>query len=572
MERQQEYELRNKIADAIQNDVDRVFSENLQLLNHDFYREILFPLTVLEMNYKMKSDESVADGLGDSNEYLILVNPLREAIYWYIHKELVSEKKITFSKKRYIPSLDEGYSFVEYVLRLHDEFKRGEQIREIRDCASKVMIKSEGNNEYGFYFPVISEKYHKELLYYYGLDDTLNSEVERATFVECEKYLHNKINVKELVIHPQKIHIFYNILKGMANIIDTKYFELCKKRVMSDLNKISSSSLRSIDDNKNKVIIGSKDELAIFLTLLYYLSRLCMQKSMLASSTGMGELEYICQYDLPQILSLGKQIGLSRDSVLGYIDYFAMDANIASGNFTEFPLLKFKDKIIWIPSSIVLNDFQFSIVNGHYYKGIRFENKDETVSQSIIDYIVNHSSKYSNVIYNTNYVYSVPNETFKGKPFNSDIDVAIYDKVGKKLLIIECKWKENVYQNRENYIRIEDALKKIYDNQLEKHQAYLEKDINRINELFDNKIDFIKEGDIDILYLFVDKRIQYHDNKANRHAIPIFMLAYLFENNSSNNQLALTDVFSEIREMQSKVSYERIKLKEPVLLGEITIV
>lgn len=46
------------------------------------------------------------------------------------------------------------------------------------------------------------------------------------------------------------------------------------------------------------------------------------------------------------------------------------------------------------------------------------------------------------------------------KALNSDIDVAIYDKIGKKLLIIECKWKENVYQNRENYIRIEDALKK----------------------------------------------------------------------------------------------------------------
>ena len=85
MERQQEYELRKKIADAIQNDVDRVFSEKLQLFNHDFYYEILFPLIVLEMNYKMKSEESLAAGLGDSNEYLILVNPLREAIYWYIH-------------------------------------------------------------------------------------------------------------------------------------------------------------------------------------------------------------------------------------------------------------------------------------------------------------------------------------------------------------------------------------------------------------------------------------------------------------------------------------------------------
>lgn len=413
---------------------------------------------------------------------------------------------------------------------MHDEFKRGEQIREIRDCASKVIIKSEGDNKYGFYFPVISEKYHKELLYYYGLDDTLNFEAERITFVECEKYLHNKIDVKELITYPRKINIYYNILKRMANVIDTKYFELCKKRVMSDLNKISSSSLRSIDDNTNKVIIRSKDELATFLALLYYLSRLCMQKYMLVSSTEVGELEYICQYDLPKILSLGKQIGLSRDSIIGYIDYFAMDVNVAGGNFTEFPLLKFKEKIIWIPSSIVLNDFQFSIVNGHYFKGIRFENKDETVSQSIIDYIVNHSNKYSNILYNTNYVYSVPNETFKGKPFNSDIDVAIYDK------------------------------------QLEKHQAYLEKDINNLNELFNNQIDFTKERDIDTLYLFVDKRIQYHDNLANRHAISIFMLAYLFENHSSNNQLMLTDVFSEIREMQSKVNYERIRLKKQYVL------
>lgn len=572
MERQKEYELRKKIAEAIQNDVDRVFSEKLQLLNHDFCDEILFPLTVLEMNYKMKSEESVAAGLEDANEYLILVNPLREAIYWYIHKELVSDRKIRFSKKVYSPSLAEEYSFVEYVLQLYDEFKRGEQIKEIRDCASKVMIKSEGDNKYSFHFPVISEKYNKELLYFYGLDDTLNFEAERAIFVECEKYLHNKINVKELTIYPQKIHIYYNILSGMANRIDIKYFELCKKRVMLDLNKISSSSLQSIDDNTNKVIIGSKDELAIFLGLLYYLSRLCMQKYMLASSTMVGEIEYICQYDLPKILALGKQVGLSRDSVLGYIDYFSMDANVISGNFTEFPLLKFKEKIIWIPSSIVLNDFQFSIVNGHYYKGIRFENKDETVSQSIIEYIVNHCNKYSNILYNTNYVYSVPNETFKGKPFNSDIDVAIYDNIGKKLLIIECKWKENVYQNRENYIRIEDALKKIYDNQLEKHQAYLERNINTLNELFDNQIVFTEEENIDTLYLFVDKRIQYHDNKANRHAVPVFMLAYLFENNSSNGQLVLADVFSEIRGMQSKIGYERIKLKEPVFLEEITVV
>jgi len=267
MERQQEYELRKKIADAIQNDVDRVFSEKLQLFNHDFYYEILFPLIVLEMNYKMKSEESLAAGLGDSNEYLILVNPLREAIYWYIHRVLISDRKISFSKKRYVPSLGEEYSFVEYVLQLHDEFKRGEQIREIRDCASKVMIKPEDDNTYGFYFPVISEKYHKELLYYYGLDDTLNFEVEKEIFVECEKYLHDKINVKELIKHPQKIYIFYNILNRMANVIDTKYFELCKKRVMSDLEKRKCT----VNEQDTTALIFSQKHLeALYLQCLMH--------------------------------------------------------------------------------------------------------------------------------------------------------------------------------------------------------------------------------------------------------------------------------------------------------------
>ena len=79
----------------------------------------------------------------------------------------------------------------------------------------------------------------------------------------------------------------------------------------------------------------------------------------------------------------------------------------------------------------------------------------------------------------------------------------------------------------------------------------------------------MRKGEV---YLFVDKRIQYHDNGTNRHVIPIFMLAYLFENNSSKRQLILSDVFSEIREMKSRVRYERIKLKEPVHLGEITVI
>jgi hypothetical protein len=399
----------------------------------------------------------------------------------------------------------------------------------------------------------------------------LNSQKEREVFIDCENYLMNKINVRELAYYPQKVSIYRNILTNMASHIDKKYWELCKRRVLSDLNKVSTGALESIDA-VGRHIINSKDELASFLGLLVYLSRLCMQKYMISIGTGMFPTEYICIYDLPKLLALGKQVGISREACMNYIDYFSIDPNIGEGNFTEFPLIKWKEKIIWIPSSVILNDFQFSIVNGHYLKQLDFINKDSTVSQSIVDYITNHCKVYKNIIYNTNYCYSVKGKTFNGKPFNSDIDVAIYDKANNCMIIIECKWKENVYLYRENYVRIQDAFKKIFDNQLGKHQAYLGLASSNISMLFDNVIDFSSISGLDTLYLFVDKRIQYHDCENNRHAIPIFILAHLFEKYSENGEMNLAKVIEEIRNMNNHVEYERVSLSKTVQIDDITLI
>lgn len=571
MERQHEYEIRNCIADAIKEDVERVFKEVYGKLGTSFINKFLFPLTALELNYKRKSEESIMVGLGASDELLLLVNPLREAVFWFIKRILSEERRIKPQLGNVIINETEETAFVEFVLQIHDEYKRGEQIREIRDCSSKVKLGLESENVFSFYFPRVSELYQKEMLYYYGMDDSLNTEKERQLFEQCEMYLINKCKMTDMVENPGQLFLTYNLLNHMENKIDTQYMDLCKKRILSDLNKISTSSIKS-QYKTGEQLIGSKDELATFLALLYYLSRLCMQRYMLASATTIGQEKYYCNYTMPELISLGKQVGLESNVVKRYVDYFSINPNIQYGNFTEFPLLKFKEMVIWIPSSIVLNDFQFSIVNGHYYKDIIFENKDETVSQSIVDYIVNHAKKYSNVIYNENYCYSVPDELYKGKPFNSDIDVAIYDKTNKKLLVIECKWKENVFQNTENYVRIEDAFKKIYEGQLEKHEAYLNRTKANITKLFSNRIDFETEGEIDILYLFVDKRIQFHDNDRNRHAIPIFMLAYLFEKHEISGNISFEEVFKEIRQMESKVEFERIRLKKPVTIGEITVV
>lgn len=171
----------------------------------------------------------------------------------------------------------------------------------------------------------------------------------------------------------------------------------------------------------------------------------------------------------------------------------------------------------------------------------------------------------------SNYLYNEPGLKFNGRDLKSDIDVAIYDIKTQKLLVLECKWKENVYLNHDDYLQIEDAIRKVYSRQLEKHQFYLGLGKEKISKIFDDEIDFDKITNLDILYLFVDKRIQFHDNKKNRHAVPIFLLAHLFEKYSTEDELDLNALFEDIRRMESKVRRERVKLLNPVKIGKYTV-
>lgn len=571
LERQEEYELRQVLFLEMNKDIDNNFQVVYEKIAHDFGKEILYPLSVVEKKFNDMSMKSLSSGLFVNNELMISVNPLREAVFWYIKKIMEKTRKLKYQSAAFGEQLPGEYEFIEWVLKIYDEYSRANLIKSIRDGSSKVEIREEQNGNLGFYFPVIKDEYSKEMIYYYGLDDAIASEEERFVFTECEKYLLDKINVFVLQQNPQLVITYFNILQRMTSVIDLKYFELCKKRILVDLNKISSSTLKSRYRDNDERVINSKNELASFLTLFYYLSRVDSVKRMLTFTTGYGDGKYYCVYELPKLLALGKQVGLSNDVMKVYVRYFSVDPSVQGGSFLEFPFIVCREKVIWIPSSIVLNDFQFSIVNGHYYKAVDFYEKDDTVSQSIVDYVVNHSKKYKNIMVRTNYLYDEPGLKFNGRDLKSDIDVAIYDIKTEKLLVLECKWKENVYLNHDDYLQIEDAIRKVYSKQLEKHQFYLGLGKKKISKIFDNEIDFDKIANLDVLYLFVDKRIQFHDNKNNRHAVPIFLLAHLFEKYSTEDELDLNALFEDIRRMESKVSREKVKLLNPVKIKKYTV-
>ena len=55
MDRQEEYELRQKISDAIAKDVSNVMADALRACNSNFSLEIMYPLELLERMYKRKN-------------------------------------------------------------------------------------------------------------------------------------------------------------------------------------------------------------------------------------------------------------------------------------------------------------------------------------------------------------------------------------------------------------------------------------------------------------------------------------------------------------------------------------
>lgn len=567
MDKNEEYQIRNMIKDTIIKDTRARIDASFSIVKNKYRHLIVYPLVVLEQKYKEMSMQSLELGF-DAMELFITLNPLRGATYWYIH-EILKRVDIVQPLREYFDFSQEpfGVEYCREVLSLHQTFLRGNQIG-LNRSVSRVEFNEVEKNKFELLFPSISEEYNKELLYYYGLDDALENEKEQKTVAEVDKYLFSIFHPDKLVKFPNRLFDYLQRIDNMKKNVDMKLYRLCKNRVSIDVNKIANEL--------HSKIISDNRELKTILALFYYLSRLCMHQFTLETIAPQyiseKRMNY-CYYKIKELYCLSKQVGIQESTMQRYIDYFSIDANIEKGGFAEFPLVVFENEVLWIPSSFILNDFQFSIVNGHYYKDINFPKHEETIAQSIVNYLVDSVGVYENIICGHNFLYAVPGMKFNGKDLQSDIDVALYDKESNVLLIIECKWKDNVYTYIDDYLRIERAVNEVYKTQLNKHKYYLEQEPGRYNMIFDNQVNI--EQDLDsmkILYLFVDKRVQFHDKKEGRHVVSTFMMAYLFKKFSNANILDLQGIYNEIKNQNSKVKYERVALKKSVTLdGKIFI-
>ena len=219
----------------------------------------------------------------------------------------------------------------------------------------------------------------------------------------------------------------------------------------------------------------------------------------------------------------------------------------------EFPLFEVEESLVTIPSLILVNDWQFTIINGHYLKKIIITNRERTISTVTEGRIEKALLGVTNVAVAKTVPYSFKDEM--GNKLDSDIDYAIYDFTHNKVLIIEAKWIDKHYKDEIDkiYRNIFQTLNSIYAKQIDKHKKFLQKQEN-IDFLFSNDKNYKKGLPMpEIYYLAVDKRNQMHIGE--RHMVSEYMLMYFIHKYVSENQIDLEAMWGEISGLQTKVEY-----------------
>lgn len=527
MDKQREYEIRKKISNNIKRRVQKEIRKYFEHYQNNIGMLLYYPLILMEKKFL------------NAGPLRIEAEPDRLATAWFL-KELINlgykEKlEFDFNEDDYFM-----YEHVEYpsIKKLHNDAQLANDIMDMKSI-SKLIIEEISPGKFNLYHSKIENTYHKEAIYFLGLDDQNTFDQE-----ENERNLANE-------------YLAVNYLLNPGNISRIK-----KLYTNTDLNALSLSILSAeVDIRKLGLDICSEvieryEELSLILGYFKYLSfiqLLVYELKNLGCKTK--EWDCLCCYSKDWLIKKIKEFTvLKKENIQKYLDYFSF--NTGNGSFCEFPLIIYNNTIFFNPSSFILNDLHFSIVNGHYSKKIDIINRKDTVSESIVKNITIKLKHLSNILYFTNQGYSFTD--MKGITCDGEIDVGIYDTNSKYLLILECKWKDNVFLPKENYKAVEDTINKIYKKQLEKHKNFIENEKSNFNYFF--KQENRSEINIDIRkisYFAIDKRCQFH--QKDQHLLSIYLFLFLIEKHSVGHVLNLYELINEIQEMETTSVKEKFK-------------
>ncbi|MFD2611405.1 hypothetical protein [Paenibacillus gansuensis] len=515
--RQEEYEFRQKLIGELNERINSFVSSYFQKYNNNLGYILVYPLLRLE--------ERCIELQNEGN--ISWIEEERYAMSWFVremNKQGSCNATYIFDKDEYTnfknlyPQIKAVWDDYEYKLKLNDMNSYGQYKVEIIDSKVRVIK------------PSIMNSMLEASIYYRGIYDEERMRREYEASQRVIKYLATR-NHKQL--------------QRIERCGDRDYLELCISRVDRDFEKLGGNIIsESIEQMTN---------LRKFVGFFYGLSQykiFCKLAGIPGYTNIQDSLVFSYNKDL-LFEMVYRALRIPREQLRNYFQYFSFPTE-GEGTFQEFPLIFHREEIYFVPSSFILNDWHFNIPNGHYYKDIEIKNRTNTIAHSIVSWVADKARKHSNIVVEMEKDYQklAHQQGIKG----SEIDLALYDIDKNILLIIECKWQENVYNPTEDHLNTQRIFNKVYRNQLPVHEQFLSNK-NNIEYIFDND-ERIKElsDSVSIYYLMMDKRVQLH--LGDKHLVTVYMMLQLINLFSHGGKLHLDELISKIQSFKTEIDYE----------------
>ena len=521
----QYYEIMGELTRFIENKIEEGILDIIQKYEGKDNYLLIYPLLNIELGAMREEPESTD-------------NLFNRCVAGFIYNHIVSSHKIISLQPINAKGLE------KFQIKIHPEltklFQDYRVFREIKvgNAVSRIKLEKRGINKYQMITSLVTDKYKEEDFYFYGLDNAEEAKKEKELIIKGHSYFWDKY----------VLHGYEDFQRNkMEECIDTELLTYCKSLVRKDLSKWNGNVKSSIFKNI--------EELCNVIGFLYYLAFLrSMRARIISTCIGFDKSVYdilLMKYDKDWLISKIVEIsGRHVNKVAQIINYLI---NQGGPNLLDFPLFQIENYIVTVPSLIMVNDWQFTIIDGHHVKDIEIKNRQKTISSITECRIDKMLSDIDNVLLAKEKYYEFIDET--GAKKNSDIDYAIYDLLHNKLLVIEAKWKDNHYYDEidKSYIKIEDTVNDIFASQIFRHKNFLNKP-GSIEYLFNNdKALRINNTPPEVFYIAVDKRSQFHKN--GNHMISEFMLLCFLDSCISNGGIDLRIFIDEISTLETKIEY-----------------
>lgn len=515
-----EFELLGGLHEVIDADVNRKVEEWLD--NHNVNYWLLYPLAMVELGAMSGAPETAE-------------NLLKRCVASFIYAKVITSGKELYIKKFNIPGLKKYIREYENVLLpIFQNYRFSREINDINPV-SKAKLTQIGEHKYQITTSLVSDKYQEESFYFYGGDDPKRNGLERRQVMDLHLKFWNKIILEQVLI------------SKLEKNIDNDLYQSCIKIIEKDINKWESNVRSEVFDNPKQI--------AQVIAFFYYHSMLKSISIRIGTLEGEEYIDnaadIIMVFDKMQcIRDISSISHLNLTKTERIVEYFINKGNV---NLLEFPLFEIENKLVTIPSLFIVNDWQFTIVNGHYTKNISIKNREKTLSVVTEGRIEKVLRDVTNVAIVKTKPYSYQDDN--GKIQCSDIDFAICDNVRNIILIIEAKWIDKHYGDEidKRYGMIFKTLHSIFSKQIKKHRTFLSQKEN-IDFIFEDDKRYIRsEVEPTIHYLAVDKRNQMHI--GDMHMISEYMIVYFLQKYIKNHELNLNDLWDEISSLETKFEY-----------------